>query len=214
MRDACLVLSQRHNFWLPVPSSNYFRPVLSPTGIPISFRVQTFRAHGTFLALHCFLMGHGPLPISIWVVLALILGREAMLIPKNILLHMDPAAFDILAPWYDWDEDQPFPPITEPAHPLRLFIFDYMPTTQVRKPMFFPRISKHNLLQPSLISRSRTKEEHEGWKIAAFASVLLSDSNPWTNPDFVALREGFNIRLKGMQFSEVGFIFLHNISAS
>ncbi|KAJ6570006.1 hypothetical protein B0H10DRAFT_2444595 [Mycena sp. CBHHK59/15] len=185
MRDACLVLASRHNFWQPVPSSEMFRPVLNPTGMALPHRINTFRAHGTFLALHCFFLQHGPLPISIWVLLALIGGREAMLIPKHILLHMDPAAYDILAPWYDWHQDMPIPPIGQPSHPLRLFIYEHMVG-----------------IQPSIISDVRTKDEHDGWIISAFAALLLGHPDPWKHPEFIALKEGFNIGIKSMRFTD------------
>ncbi|KAJ7440580.1 hypothetical protein FB451DRAFT_1443184 [Mycena latifolia] len=84
MREAAFIIAQQHNFWLPtVASMKLFRPALSQMGTPLPLRIHTFTAHGTFLALHCFLLGHGPLPISIWVVLALILGQRSMIIPRT-----------------------------------------------------------------------------------------------------------------------------------
>ncbi|KAJ7508090.1 hypothetical protein B0H11DRAFT_1902396 [Mycena galericulata] len=128
LRHACTVLSRRHRFWQQVPSSQMFRPVFTPGAMAIPSRLKTFRAHGMFLALNFFLLQHGPLPISIWLLLSFINGKEALLIPKHILLHIDRGAYDILA--------------------------------------------------PCLISNDRTKEEHEGWVISAFATILLGHPAP------------------------------------
>ncbi|KAJ7032324.1 hypothetical protein C8F04DRAFT_1262077 [Mycena alexandri] len=126
IRHAVTVLSQRHHYWQQAPSSEMFRPVFTPGTIPIPERIRTFRAHGMFLALHCLLLQQGPFPISIWLLLCLIRGKEALLIPQNVLLHMDPGAHDILAPWYQFHQDTPVPPATDPSHPLRMFIIDRM----------------------------------------------------------------------------------------
>ncbi|KAJ6605776.1 hypothetical protein B0H10DRAFT_2228926 [Mycena sp. CBHHK59/15] len=80
LRHGCTVLTQRHHYWQQVPSSRMFRPVFLPGAMALPERIKTFHAHGIFLALHCFLLQHGPQPISIWLLLALIKGKEAMLI--------------------------------------------------------------------------------------------------------------------------------------
>jgi hypothetical protein len=66
------------------------------------------------------------MPISIWVLLALIHGDRAMLIPEHVLFHMDPGAHTILVPWYMFDRDMPVPRASEASHPLRVFIIDHM----------------------------------------------------------------------------------------
>ncbi|KAJ7238534.1 hypothetical protein B0H12DRAFT_1237888 [Mycena haematopus] len=160
-------------------------PVLTPTGMQIPARIKTFRAHGMFLALHCYLLQQGPLPISVWLLLCLINGKDALLIPRNILLYMDPGAYDILAPWYDFHHDMPVPPSTQPTHPLRLFIVEHMPS-----------------MQPNLISNNRTLEEHNGWIVSAFATVLLGHPAPWDHPEYMALQDGFNTALGTRRFTE------------
>ncbi|KAJ7438198.1 hypothetical protein B0H11DRAFT_2254787 [Mycena galericulata] len=184
LREACTVVANRHNFWQCVPGSSMYRPILNPTGMALPSRMATFRAHGTFLAIHCFTLHHGPHPISIWVLRALIEGKSAMLIPKHILRHMDPEVFDILAPWYDWHQDTPVPSAQDPSHPLRVFVFEHMPS-----------------IQPNLISNNRTKEEHEGWLVSVFASLLLGHPDPWSHPEWGALLDGFNIVINLMHFS-------------
>ncbi|KAF7372512.1 hypothetical protein MVEN_00113100 [Mycena venus] len=185
MRQACTVLSQCHRYWQQAPSSRMFQTIFTPGGLEIPERINTFRAHGRFLALHCLLMRHGPLPISIWLLLCLIEGREALLIPQNVLLHMHPGAYDILAPWYDFHEDTPVPPAMEATHPLWLFIFKHMPQ-----------------IQPSVISNSRTRAEHEGWLISTFATVLLGHSMPWALPEYLGLQDGFNMTVGAIRLAE------------
>ncbi|KAF7371560.1 hypothetical protein MVEN_00011100 [Mycena venus] len=191
MRAACDVIASRHHYWQQATGSFMFRPVLTPVNTPIEERIheeriQTFYAHGTFLALHCFLLKQGPLPISIWLLLALVNGRKAMIIPKHILMNLDPGAYDILAPWYDFHSDTPVPLPREATHPLRQFILERMPQE----------------IQPNLIRNERTEEEHEAWVISAFASVLLGHHLPWAHPEFIALRDGFNICIKSIRFAQ------------
>ncbi|KAJ7026520.1 hypothetical protein C8F04DRAFT_1268040 [Mycena alexandri] len=98
IRHAATVLSQCHHYWQQAPSSEMFRPVFTPGAIPIPERIRTFCAHRMFLALHCLLLQHGPFLISIWLLLCLIRGKEVLLIPQNILLHMDPGPLVPVSP--------------------------------------------------------------------------------------------------------------------
>ncbi|KAJ7034299.1 hypothetical protein C8F04DRAFT_1183352 [Mycena alexandri] len=183
IRHAATVLSQRHHYWQQAPSSEMFRPVFTPGAIPIPERIRTFRVHGMFLALPCLLLQHG---LSIWLLLCLIRGKEALLIPQNVLLHMDPGAHNILAPWYQFHQDTPVPPATDPSHPLRMFIIDRM----------------DRQIQPNLISNTCTKEEHEGWVISAFATVLLGHDTPWALPEYIGLADGFNFGVGTVHFAQ------------
>ncbi|KAK7027640.1 hypothetical protein R3P38DRAFT_2526430, partial [Favolaschia claudopus] len=184
MRLAATLLSEKHHHWQQVPSSQMFRPVLSPTVIPE--RINTFRAHGIFLALHCYLLQHGPHPISIWLLLSFICGKDTMLIPKHILEYMDPGVAKLLAAWYEFLPDSPVPPASDHSHPLRLFILEH----------WIPAI------QPNLISDVRTPEEHKAWIITAFSIILFGHPDPWNHPEYLALREGFNKAFGRLRFNE------------
>ncbi|KAJ7015998.1 hypothetical protein C8F04DRAFT_1283372 [Mycena alexandri] len=172
LRAGCAVLASRHHFWQKVPRSTMFRPIFSPIDIEIPDRVRTFRAHGRFLALHCYLSHHGPLPISIWVLLALIIGREAMNIPQNLLLHLDPGAHDQLAPWYEFHEESPVPRANDPTNPLRQFILEHMDATTAHP-------------------RSTRAEKYP-----------RLHRSPWNTFEFVGLRDGFNIGISTLRFAE------------
>ncbi|KAF8145147.1 hypothetical protein K438DRAFT_1782182 [Mycena galopus ATCC 62051] len=200
-REACSELGRRHHYWQPAASSTMLRPIFTPGDMAIPDRIQTFRGHGMFLALHCFLLGQGPLPISIWLLLCLIEGPDTLIIPQNTLLHIDPGAYEILAPWYDFEEHTPMPPANEASHPLRLFILEHMPGVQVPFLPYRWLVSKS--LQPNLISNNRTAEEHHHWVRAAFSTVLLGHASPWRHPEYIALQEGFNAALGNMNFAEV-----------
>ncbi|KAJ7029656.1 hypothetical protein C8F04DRAFT_1187505 [Mycena alexandri] len=187
-RTAAKCLSTQHRFWKPLASSAFIVPNLGLIrDNPPAKRLTTFRAHGSFLALHCAVLGHGPLPISIWLLLALVLGKKAMLIPKNLLLYLDPAAYDVLAPWYDFHQHTPVPPASMPTHPLRLFMINVLDR------------------QPSEIDNVRTKEEHEAWVVMAFAMVLLGDAAPFSHADFSSILRGFNLAL-----GERGLVEVHS----
>ncbi|KAJ7817986.1 hypothetical protein B0H14DRAFT_3474172 [Mycena olivaceomarginata] len=185
-REGCSVLIHSHNYWQQVPGSDTFRPVFAPVDAEIPERIQSFRAHGTFLALHCLILRQGPLPISIWVLLALVVGRNAMLIPENVLHHLDPGAYKILAIWYSFQRDTPVPPAREANSPIRQFIINYMPGE----------------IQPNLISNNRSEAEHTTWIIAVFATILIGHPSPWNHPEFKTLCDGFNIVILTMRFAE------------
>ncbi|KAF8188551.1 hypothetical protein K438DRAFT_1972254 [Mycena galopus ATCC 62051] len=165
-REACAVLGGRHHYWQPATASTMLRPIFTPGDMVIPDR-------------------QGPLPISIWLLLCLIEGPDALVIPKNTLLHIDPGAYEILEPWYDFDEHTPMPLANEASHPLRLFILEYMPG-----------------IQPNLISNNRTAQEHRHWVRAAFATILLGDASPWRHAEYIALQEGFNAALGDMHFTQ------------
>ncbi|KAJ7717192.1 hypothetical protein B0H16DRAFT_1476214 [Mycena metata] len=172
IRHAAMALSGHYHYWQQAPSLHMFRPVFTPGAIPIPQRIHTFRVHRMFLALHCLLLQHGPFPISISLLLCFIEGKEALLIPQNVLLHMDPGAHNILAPWYEFHQDTPVPPATNPSHP------------------------------PNLIANTRAKAEHNGWKISAFATILLGHNAPWDLPECIAITEGFNFAVGALRFAE------------
>ncbi|KAJ7159922.1 hypothetical protein C8R43DRAFT_1124288 [Mycena crocata] len=108
--------------------------------------------------------------------------------PERAVLQPPPAhgpdAYDILFPWYSFHEDSPVPSVRNPTHPLHNFFFMYLPNTE-----------------PSQINHPRTKEEHESWLIIAFCSILLGHPDPWHHPNFIALKEGFDIHLTTLDFA-------------
>lgn len=123
---------ENHHFWVEVGSSGFYVPVFSVATIAIPDRCQMFTAYGTLLALHCYVLGQGPLPVSIWLLLVLIVGEEGMLIPKEVLAALDPVAFDTLAPWLTMTPSDPIP--THFAHPLSQFLVNVV-DVQVSHPL-------------------------------------------------------------------------------
>jgi hypothetical protein len=61
----------------------------------------------------------------------------------------------------------------------------------------------HTPFQPNLISNTRTIDEHNGWLISAFATVLLGSPAPWEHPEYLALRAGFNKAFGTVRFASV-----------
>ncbi|KAK6984801.1 hypothetical protein R3P38DRAFT_2575246, partial [Favolaschia claudopus] len=185
MREACTVLTSSHHFWQQAAGSRMYHPVLTPLDEAIPERINTFRAHGAFLALHIFLLQQAPLPISIWLILALINGRDGMEIPANFLLHLDPDAYDLMYMWYDFHRDTPVPQAMDANHPLRKWILKHMPG-----------------MQPNLIRNGRSPAEHKAWIVSAFAVILLGHPSPWNHPEFLALQDGFNITIGRMRLAQ------------
>jgi hypothetical protein len=59
-----------------------------------------------------------------WLLLALIAGRDGMLIPQQYLVALDPVAFDRLAPWLTLAPEDEIP--TSFMHPLCQFLMETM----------------------------------------------------------------------------------------
>ncbi|KAJ7470043.1 hypothetical protein B0H11DRAFT_2237849 [Mycena galericulata] len=97
-RVAAQIMCTQFRFWKPLATSAFIVPNFSLVAEPLAARSLPYAAHGMFLALHCFTLCQPAAPVSIWLLLALVLGKKAMLVPKNILLYIDPQAYDILAP--------------------------------------------------------------------------------------------------------------------
>ncbi|KAJ7893140.1 hypothetical protein B0H14DRAFT_3125902, partial [Mycena olivaceomarginata] len=128
---------------------------------------------------HCIAtpLGQGPIPVSIWLLVALTAGREGMLIPPEVLLALDPEAFDILAPWMTLKVSDPLP--TNLMHPLVQFLMTVMET------------------QPGDIGNNRTEDFHNACTIMFMCKVLLGSTSFWDHPEFLALKRGFDITIKG-----------------
>jgi hypothetical protein len=149
--------------------------------------------HGIFLALHCFLLQQGPMPISIWVLLALIHGDRAMLIPEHVLFHMDPGAHTILVPWYTFDRDMPVPRASEASHPLRVFIIDHMDMQVRYRITRLARSYLNFLFQPSLIADVRSSGSAVAYSTGGIMSRCChggSADNTWLDRgDLPAVRQ-------------------------
>ncbi|KAJ7697016.1 hypothetical protein B0H17DRAFT_1130661 [Mycena rosella] len=98
-----------------------------------------------------------------------------MVIPKDVLAALDPVAFDILAPWLSMSPSDPMP--TNIVHPLCQFLLNVMD------------------MQAFHISAPRTQQVHNGWTITFMSKVLLGTSTPWDHPEFIALKDGFDIEV-------------------
>ncbi|KAJ7206950.1 hypothetical protein C8J57DRAFT_983960, partial [Mycena rebaudengoi] len=182
-RKAIADVVEDHNYWQQAPSSAFYIPVFSASMLESSPRTQTFCAHGTLLAVHAYTLSQGPRPISMWLLLALIAGRDGMLIPQQYLAALDPVAFDRLAPWLTLAPEDEIP--TSFMHPLCQFLMETMD------------------MQPSMISSPRTRAEHDDWTITFMSKVLLGDTQLWTRPEFLAMRRGFNVTIGNTTLVEV-----------
>ncbi|KAJ7182539.1 hypothetical protein C8R43DRAFT_1116178 [Mycena crocata] len=112
-------------------------------------------------------------------------GKESMIIPANLLLYLDPGAYNVLEPWYNFHFDSPLPRLTNINNSLLHFLINILE------------------MQPSDIEEDRTPEEHQSLLIMAFSRVLLGHSSPWTHPKFLALQRGFNITIGDVEFSKI-----------
>jgi hypothetical protein len=77
------------------------------------------------------------------------------------------------------------------------------------------RTSPYFLLasKSSIIPKVRTKEEHEAWTRTICQVAALGPTDIWHHPEFLAMRNGFNIALttnpNGPRFIEVSSCVCH-----
>ncbi|KAJ6565713.1 hypothetical protein B0H10DRAFT_1965569 [Mycena sp. CBHHK59/15] len=174
-RQAITDIIGDHKFWQLAAHSAFFVPVFAPGSVEIPARINIFSSYGTLLAIHCYALGLGPVPVSAWLLLAIIRGRQGMLVPREFLAALDPVAFDCLAPWLTIEPGARIP--SDFAHPFCQFLFNVMD------------------MQPTLIDSPQTQEVHDSWTITFMSKVLLGTTTLWTHPEFLALQRGFNIRV-------------------
>ncbi|KAJ6462976.1 hypothetical protein C8R45DRAFT_1177882 [Mycena sanguinolenta] len=179
-RMAVSGLPEYSHFWTPASTGGFFIPLFSIAGVAIPERCETFAAYGSLLALHCFILGQGPIPISPWLLLALVCGKCGMLIPPEVLFALDPDAFDILAPWLTMKASDTMP--THPLHPVSQFLINVM-ERQLRD-----------------VENTRSSEHHDAYTIAFTAKVLLGTDTLWDHPEYLALARGFDIVAGGTSF--------------
>jgi hypothetical protein len=125
-RRAIELMVEDHNLWQHGAHSQYMIPVLAPGAVNVVDRRLAFQVHGSLLALHCYILSSGPVPVSIWLLLALCLGEKAMLLPNlnRYIAALDPVAYDCLAPWFALKADDIIP--NDIMHPFNQFLINVM----------------------------------------------------------------------------------------
>ncbi|KAJ7718210.1 hypothetical protein B0H14DRAFT_2303003, partial [Mycena olivaceomarginata] len=179
-----------HRFWGPAASGGFFIPVFSMAGITTPEGCQIFAAYGSLLAIHSFTLGQGPIPVSIWLLLALVSGKR-MLIPSDVLVALDPDAFDTLAPWLTMEVTDPIP--SDFRHPLCQFLMDSVDVQARAFCMLLPHCLAELSPQPYQIPNQRTQEDHDALTIAFTTRILLGSNTFWDHPEYLALKRGFDV---------------------
>ncbi|KAJ6536060.1 hypothetical protein B0H19DRAFT_1270875 [Mycena capillaripes] len=181
-RRAIELMAEDHNLWQQGAHSRYMIPVLTPGAVNVVDRRLAFQAHGSLLALHCYILSSGPVPISIWLLLALCLGEKAMLLPNlnRYIAALDPVAYDCLAPWFALKADDIIP--NDIMHPFNQFLINIMD------------------MQPSMIRSSHTQDIRDGWTITFLSAVLLGNTGIWSHPEFLTIKSGFDLQVGRKQF--------------
>ncbi|KAJ6544444.1 hypothetical protein B0H19DRAFT_1076556 [Mycena capillaripes] len=181
-RRAIELMVEDHNLWQQGAHSRYMIPVLTPGAVNVVDRRLAFQAHGSLLALHCYILSSGPVPVSIWLLLALCLGEKAMLLPNlnRYIAALDPVACNCLAPWFALKADDIIP--NDIMHPFNQFLINIMD------------------MQPSMIRSPHTQDIHDGWTITFLSAVLLGNTGIWSHPEFLTIKSGFDLQVGRKQF--------------
>ncbi|KAK7031886.1 hypothetical protein R3P38DRAFT_3187618 [Favolaschia claudopus] len=181
-RAAAVSLTEDFRFWTCLPHSAFLVPKLNIVRQGTASRIAKFKAYGAFLALHCYRLGHAPMPVSLWLLLTFVLGKQVIVVPRNLLHNLDPIAYDVLSPLYDFHQDTPIPPASRVNDPLRNFFITYLDR------------------QPSEFDCPRTADEHDALLIMAFATVLLGDPDPFNHAEYGGIENGFDIHSGRLEF--------------
>ncbi|KAJ7179709.1 hypothetical protein C8R46DRAFT_1029151 [Mycena filopes] len=172
-RRAIALAMEDYQLWQQAPNSQYMVPKFTPGDVAIPSRNTLFKAHGSLLAIHCYTLACGPHPVSIWLLVALIMGPSAMLLLRNYLAALDPVAFNCLTPWFMFGPADDLP--THFLHPFNQFLMNVMD------------------IQPSMIESPRTEDVHDSWTILFVTKVLFNDTEIWKRPEFASIRRGFDV---------------------
>ncbi|KIP01304.1 hypothetical protein PHLGIDRAFT_123472 [Phlebiopsis gigantea 11061_1 CR5-6] len=159
-------------YWTPL--GIWHAPVFSPLSAPLEDRLKTWKAVGTFCALHFIYFGTGPAPISPFFILALLGTQHFDDLTLGHITALDPEAADKLTGWFNHPPDVAIPQIFSPA--MVSISHAELPVPLIRQHMGDPaqRAECHRLV---------------------CARVLLGMSDPWSHPEFISALEGFNLEL-------------------
>ncbi|KAJ7212438.1 hypothetical protein C8J57DRAFT_1256371 [Mycena rebaudengoi] len=176
-RTVLSLISEQYNFWVSSQAEPTFSTFsLYPLPGITEERKSRFYSHGRAIALHLFYYGHG-LSVGLWPILAIVLGRDSMLLGENFLREISPSIAAQFKPWFALAPADPIP--TSLSDPVCGLIMDMS-------------------LTPSMISSPRTKQQHDDWTVTLLSHALLAHDNPWQHPEFLALSDGFNMPLNGL----------------
>ncbi|KAF7329412.1 hypothetical protein MKEN_00203000 [Mycena kentingensis (nom. inval.)] len=167
-----------------VPASEMFlSPLILPSGpvwSPMASdpdRLDQYIAHGRLLAIYIINHRQAPFPFSIWLLLVMLDGRNALatLRPETIKFF-DRELWDQLNLQCVFDAvDAPMPPMQNAQ--LRTFIIDVLG------------------VQPSSLANLQDPINRANWYTTALGKALLGDASFHIKEEFTALREGFNLAL-------------------
>ncbi|KAH7906211.1 hypothetical protein BJ138DRAFT_1223452 [Hygrophoropsis aurantiaca] len=168
------LIPNMHLYW--EHRGSYYTPILSIACRPIPERLLHFKAFGFLSACHFLLYGAGPTPLSPFLWIAIILGPDCIPFKLPFIAALEPSLAASLQTWMSLSADDPLP-TRDPLSPLSQFLISYLN------------------LQPSMISQTRTTTEHDSWTQTFQAKCLLGHEDPWNHPEFLALKEGFDMAL-------------------
>ncbi|KAJ7511093.1 hypothetical protein B0H11DRAFT_2386636 [Mycena galericulata] len=152
---------------------------LHPSLSPIPRRAAVLKAAGLIFLLHYLNIG-APIPVSPFIFSTLFNGRQtASRFDLDFLTRfLSRESLTYIKRFHSTALDEP------------------MYTSQSEDCVEYQYLINIPGLDPSLISRSRSEEEHEGVCATIISFVTLGSTNIQNHPDFTALGDGFNVALK------------------
>ncbi|KAJ7619808.1 hypothetical protein DFH06DRAFT_1144267 [Mycena polygramma] len=172
-RNILSLLAGDTQFWRPaMVESEHVTFVLSP--VSTTERAARFHAYGQLAAINLYYYGQG-LSIGLWPMLAIALGRQSMLLGYPFLRLISPDVAVELRPWFALRVTDPIP--TAMSDPVCGLIMDTLD------------------IQPSLIPSVRTQAQHDDVTVKIVSRKLLGYEQPWSEPDFLTLQDGFDVSL-------------------
>lgn len=113
---------------------DYYVPIFLAIIVPVNSRLVRFWSDGILSAIHYLRLGHGPDPVSPWMILAVILGAEtSMDIPLDYICHIDPKSAKILQPWFKFSASDVLHFPQDFQHPVVQLLFQYVELDDVRE---------------------------------------------------------------------------------
>ncbi|TRM70067.1 hypothetical protein BD626DRAFT_563756 [Schizophyllum amplum] len=185
-----LQVSQDPTHWMPGPvegPTGGATLVLSGSASGASdARQHEARVHGALIALHCIYFGN-PGPFSLWALLAIVMGKDSMDLPREFYEKHAPDQYAIMKPLLDLSVTDPLIPL-EPSLASRA---RYDPTSVYT--LITERLNEN---VATIGNVNRDPEDHRQLLIRAWSMLLLGHPDPWGHILLKQCREGFNLHLK------------------
>nr|GAT55403.1 predicted protein [Mycena chlorophos] len=167
-RAVATTIAKTSSHWRKAYGSELYHPICE-FGPRSPADLQLFEIHGRALGLVTYTLKGAPLPVSPWVFLVALGGKEAIdSLSPHICRHLDPAGWALLQ-----------------------HVFDLKPTDvlNLQHPLLHGIIDLFNRM-PESLCRVREPDIHQHWISCLKCAFMLGEAEPFERPEYQRFAEG------------------------